>query len=89
MRWEVPTVPVVEKIDAESQLAAGGRISFRSAGIYELELLSGVSDRLAGNLLAKKGQILAQSGRGSQSLELAHGVGPGTAQRLGEFLDLE
>ena len=85
--------PCAEQLDAESRLALGGKMRFESAEIYELELVPGISDSLAQNILRKKAAILFEAERlpeekQSKALELAHGVGEKRAESLLRYLDL-
>lgn len=80
--------------NAESRLAAGEKIPFSAAGVYELELIPGISDSLAFRLLEKKAAVLelaAQlpSGERSRALLIIHGVGDKTARHLIDYLSLE
>lgn len=74
----------------ESRLAAGLRFSFATADLISLELIPGVSDTLATNLLARRGEIVraaCQEAAPAEAFELAHGVGPVMARTLAAHLD--
>lgn len=79
--------------DAESLLAAGRRMRLSDCGVYELELIPGVSDLLAFRILerksalARKARLLAE-GRRFQIWEDVYGVGTKTARKLAGYIDI-
>lgn len=79
--------------DAESRLAAGKRIELCRAGMFELELIAGIADALAFEILRKKRAVLAAAralppGARHRALELVHGIGRKRAQSLSRHLAL-
>jgi len=79
---------------SETILALGGRLSLRHAGLYDLELIPGISDRLGQELLKNRSAILAAAktmppAQRYRALELTKGVGPKTALKLSEWLSLD
>lgn len=79
--------------DGETRLALGEKLDLARASVFELELISGVSDRLAGRLIEQKGAIIAQASllppeRRWVALTLVHGIGPKTAQKLSHDIDI-
>lgn|GEM_PF-6263301 len=77
--------------DAETLLASGSRIALACADISDLELISGVSDTLAHELLRKRAEIIAHARHTSatEALQLARGVGTHKAKLLSRFISLE
>jgi hypothetical protein len=81
---------VVINLDPESTLAVRERLSLACADPVSLELISGISDRLAFELAHNRARIVksAQDGLGSEAaLQLARGVGAATARKLLGYLD--
>ena len=79
--------------NAEALLAYGRKIPLATAGIYELELLPGISYTRALGILEKRSLILEQARRlpplqRTKALELVKGIGPRTAASLSNYLDL-
>lgn len=76
--------------ELESRLAMGLPMPLACADASDLELLKGVSDTLAFELIKERQTILQAASRGSPSdaLQLVHGVGPKTAEKLARYLDL-
>jgi hypothetical protein len=74
--------------DAESMLASGQPIPLLCADMSSLELIPGISDKTALELLEKRNSIiLAESHRSlEESLQLARGIGGKTAARLVRYL---
>lgn len=77
--------------DPEGRLALGLKLSLACADMWSLELLKGVSDTLAFELLEKRDEILRASRKESESsaLQRAHGVGEKKAQALLKHLSLK
>jgi ribosomal protein S13 len=79
--------------DAESKFALGHRLDIATVDIYALELIPGISDTLAFKMIAKRSDIsetaqyLSQSAR-HRSLEIIHGIGKKTAQKLATYLEV-
>jgi len=89
--WFTPS----PSIDAESRLAMGLKLPILCADLAALELISGVSDRLASDLLLNRFKMRASlQGHGKQglseqqALELTHGVGPKTSAKLIQFISI-
>ncbi len=79
---------------AEQQFALGRRIDLSSADLFDLELIPGVSDVLANNIINKREQILAIEKDKIKKMnispfELVHGVGKQTAKKLTKYLRLQ
>jgi hypothetical protein len=77
--------------DPESTLAARDKLPLACADAANLELIGGVSDTLAFELVEKRDRILngAQTGLHSEeALQLAHGIGAATARKLLSYLSL-
>jgi hypothetical protein len=89
----IPATWLVPKIDADAEtlLAFGARIPLACADMSDLELIPGVSDKLAIELLQKREQIIAHARDSSphEALQLAHGVGQHKAEVLASLLSLE
>lgn len=68
--------------DAESMLAQGKRLTVGCLDQGTLQLVPGISDRLASNILAKLPAVLSKP----QGLELVHGIGSKTEQKLRKYL---
>jgi hypothetical protein len=81
--------------NAEAILAAGQKLKFATVGVYELELIPGVGDKLANSILAKRSHILdcsksTQNKKCPESpFEVVKGVGPKTAAKLETYLQIE
>ena len=69
----------------------GFKLSLECADMWSLELLKGVSDTLALELLAKRYEIMRAARSASQvdAIKKAHGIGDKTAEKLLEYLDLK
>lgn len=83
-----------ESCSAETRLALGGKIPFRTADLYDLELIPGVSDTLGHELLTSRQVILVRMlylppEKQYTALEMAKGVGPKTAEELKDWLSFE
>jgi hypothetical protein len=68
--------------DAESMLASGQPIPLLCADMSSLELIPGISDKTALELLEKRNSIILAE----ESLQLARGIGGKTAARLVRYL---
>jgi hypothetical protein len=77
--------------DAETLLAFGAQIPLACADMSDLELIPGVSDNLAKELLDKRDKIIAHARDSSphEALQLARGVGERKAEVLSALLSLE
>jgi hypothetical protein len=77
--------------DAETLLAFGAQIPLACADISDLELIPGVSDNLAKELLDMRTRIIAHARNHSpyEALQLARGVGAHKAELLSSRLSLE
>lgn len=80
--------------DAESMMASGERIPLRAATLYDLILISGISDTTAMNILTKRDEILALSESKTEphkhkALELAKGIGVKKAHHLSSLITLD
>ena len=79
--------------DAESKFALGHRLDLATVDVYALELIPGISDTLAFKMIAKRSEInetaqyLTPSAR-HRSLEIIHGIGKKTAQKLADYLEV-
>lgn len=89
--WFTPS----PSINAESRLAMGLKLPILCADLVALELISGVSDRLASDLLTNRFKMRAALQGGGkpglseqQALELTHGVGPKTSAKLIQFISI-
>jgi hypothetical protein len=78
-------------VDAESLLASGQPLPLDCADIPSLELIPGMSDRTAGELLHQRESIRrATRHKGFESsLQLARGIGEKTAPRVARYLSLD
>lgn len=77
--------------DAETLLAFGAQIPLACADMSDLELIPGVSDNLARELLDKRDRIIAHARAHSthDALQLARGVGAHKAEVLSSLLSLQ
>ena len=80
--------------DAETLLALGERIDFSRASLFDLELIPGISDRLATLLMLKKGEIHLRSRFFAprdryQAFMIVRGIGPKTAEKLDLYLRID
>lgn len=85
------SVPL-EYSDAESILSLGGKIDLASAGMYELELIPGISDRMAKNILESRTQVIdySQSVKRSDrwySLLNVEGISEKKARKFVKYID--
>ena len=77
---------------AEGIMAMGGQVHFSSLGIHELELITGISDRLAQNILANRSSIVDQArtlplDKRYKAFTQAHGIGEKRAKVLYSVID--
>ena len=80
----------IERHNAEACLAAGCKIPLSFAGMYELELVPGISDTLALNILRARGAILKiRHKSGCAAFTEAQGIGEKTARTLCDYILLE
>lgn len=83
---------LITGMDAESRLARGERIDLSAAGIYELLLIPGIGDTLAGRIVLAKGEVYAHTlllptERKYEALTAVHGIGPKGARAISRWLD--
>jgi hypothetical protein len=76
--------------DPEGRLAIGYKLPLECANVWSLELIKGVSDTLAFELLDKRFDIMRSALNDShrEAIQKAHGIGEKTGERLLEYLDL-
>lgn len=79
--------------DSESRLALGGRLNLWQSGVYDLELIPRISDKLARRMLLGKAEMKARASEELSrekylALQAVNGIGPKTAERLSHYLDL-
>lgn len=76
--------------DPEGRLAMGYPLPLACADPWSLELIKGISDTLAFELIEKRREILAAAARepATSSLKRAHGVGDKVAPKLLRYLSL-
>jgi hypothetical protein len=76
--------------DPEGRLAIGLKLPLACANVWSVELIKGVSDTLALELIDKRFEIMRAAFNGSQmdAIQRARGVGAKTAQQLLRYLDL-
>lgn len=82
-----------ELASAERAFAWGSPISLWDADQWDLELVPGISDRLARRLLAERTSLRAQadalpSAEAWKALTSVRGIGAASAERLRRYLDL-
>jgi hypothetical protein len=80
------------QLDPESLLAQGGRLPLACADMFALELVPGVSDSLASELLRAGPRIInaAQKGHSQQAaLQIAKGVGVQKSHILTRFISVD
>jgi hypothetical protein len=78
-------------VDAESLLASGQGLPLMCADISTLELIPGVSDKLAVEILQRRESIrnATRDRPFEDSLQLARGIGEKNASRVTRYLSLE
>ncbi len=76
--------------DPEGRLAMGLKLPLECANVWSVELIKGVSDTLAFELIDKRFDIIRAALNGShrEAIQKAHGIGEKTGERLLEYLDL-
>lgn len=76
--------------DPETRLAMGEKLPLACADIATLELIKGISDVLAFELLEKRYEIMraALNETHLEAIQRAHGVGKKTGEKLLNYLDL-
>lgn len=86
-----PIPPFTHLDDPESLLATGQQMPFVCADMWSLELISGVSDTLATELLERRASILqaARHAPPEVALQLARGVGAAKSRELAKFISME
>jgi hypothetical protein len=77
--------------DAESCFAKGGTFPLACADMIDVELLPGISDRLAAELLASRQDVseAAQFMTSSEALQKVRGIGPSLGATLSAYLSTE
>ena len=78
--------------DPESRLAQGMRVSLHCIDVATLEMLNGVSDKLAFGLVDKRGNLLTMRQHGiseMQALQTVHGVGAVKAKELTRYIRVD
>ena len=73
---------------AEAKLAKGEKLSFKEVNIAELELIPGVSDKMAENILEAREKVLCSDKSVRHPLELVHGVGKKKAKVFEQYLNI-
>jgi hypothetical protein len=84
---------MLQSDNAENVLAAGGRVKLSRSGVYEFELIPGISDTLAFKLDQKKTILLDRARsvpapKRAALWEEVHGVGAKTALKLASFFEI-
>jgi len=76
--------------DPEGRLAMGLKLPLECANIWSLELIKGISDTLALEVLDKRFDIMRAAFNGSQTeaIQRARGIGEKTAEQLLRYIDL-
>lgn len=76
--------------DPESRLAMGEKLPLECADVSSLELIKGISDTLAFEILDKRYDIMRSAFTGShlEAIQRAHGIGEKTAKKLLMYIDL-
>jgi DNA uptake protein ComE-like DNA-binding protein len=80
--------------DAESLLAINQKLALYRVDLYDLELIPGISERLAEEIITHRDELLRHAAslpknKQHQSLELIHGIGPKTARQLAKYITFE
>jgi DNA uptake protein ComE-like DNA-binding protein len=78
---------------SEAALARGGKVTLSGASLGDLLLIPKLSEKHAAAILAQQKEILQKARslppqKRSVALELVHGIGPKTAQRISNYLEL-
>jgi len=81
----------VSPSDPESLLATGATLPLACADMWSLQLITGVSDRMAEELLLKRERIIAAAETRplADALQLARGIGKKTGVTLAKLLSTE
>lgn len=76
--------------DPEGRLAMGYGLAFQCADVWSLELLKGVSDTIAFELLNKRLAIVRAAHKVTpiEAIQMARGIGKKTGEKLLTYLDL-
>ncbi len=79
--------------DTESIIAIGERFPLSTSTLADLIMISGISDRIAFDILKEKDTVIALSRTEPlddkyKTLEIVKGIGPKKAQLLSNYLDL-
>jgi hypothetical protein len=78
--------------DAESIFARGDRLPLTCTDVSTLEMIRGISDGLAFQLVAARERVVNAYLQGEEdviALQRVHGIGPATAERLLGFIRLD
>jgi len=84
--WLIPP----SHTDPEGRLAMGQKLPIACADVWSLELIKGVSDTLALELIEKRFDIMraALNGSHQEAIQKARGIGDKTGERLLQYLAL-
>ena len=79
--------------EPENRLAFGLKLDLNSASLFGLELIPGLGDKLAGDLIKKRDKIYQSSlalpeETRHRAFELAHGIGPKTSRKIEPYLEV-
>ncbi|MEN9844952.1 MAG: hypothetical protein RIS36_99 [Pseudomonadota bacterium] len=76
--------------EPEGRLAMGHDLAFQCADVWSLELIKGVSDTIAFELLDKRLTIIraAYNGTPLEAIQKARGIGEKTGERILSYLNL-
>lgn len=87
----LPPPSLTSTQDPESLLASGQKLAFQCADMWTLELIPGISDTLATELLKERSSILraARHEAPEVALQRARGVGSAKGRELSRFISLE
>lgn len=78
--------------DAESIFARGDRLPLRCVDVSTLEMIRGVADTLAFQLVEARERVIVAYRNGlrdTEALKRVRGIGPATAERLLSFISLD
>ena len=80
--------------DPEGCLARGARLRLSKANMWALELIPGISDTLADNILTRRKYVRhvaphLTEGTRHTALEVVHGLGPKSARKLGKYIEID
>ena len=84
---------VQSNLDAESLLARGLKISLKTADLYDLQLIKGISEEFSRRIIAQKDRIRASalalpSHKRYQALQIIKGIGPQKALKFSRDIEL-